>query len=277
MKTRTFIGMAVMLMAFMSITKAHGQEQGEYAYKKMTSQQGDTLLSESPVETTSKLSRMETIYKLSTDIRLCEGDLITGVTFKGYNPGKEQTRHLSVWMRNDYELRMPGDFTSVDEMTKVYEGDCKILHGGTANIPEDILNIKFDTPVAYVNPNHLRLTIMSEGEASSDSVLFLHFKGRFVSSLCATSGDSRAGVSITSRKLVRLSRHGLRAPSNTLPPLPSSSTVSVSRSVLLASLRPKCKSPMSPMLKENTRLGLRREIKRMHQLLRHRDIQVIMT
>ena len=189
MKTRTFIGMAVMLMAFMSITKAHGQEQGEYAYKKMTSQQGDTLLSESPVETTSKLSRMETIYKLSTDIRLCEGDLITGVTFKGYNPGKEKTRHLSVWMRNDYELRMPGDFTSVDEMTKVYEGDCKILHGGTANIPEDILNIKFDTPVAYVNPNHLRLTIMSEGEASSDSVLFLHFKGRFVSSLCATSGD----------------------------------------------------------------------------------------
>ena len=146
-------------------------EADEYAYKKIACRNGKTLRTETPVTTASSMSQVEILYEAS-DIRLCEGDLITGISFQGYNPGKELTRHFTVWMMNEKNLtyRPPQQFTSTDEMTKVFEGDCTILHGGTAERPEEILSIAFDTPLAYKSPYKIRMTIISQGETSADSI-----------------------------------------------------------------------------------------------------------
>ena len=174
---------------FLTTAQNVAEAQDDYVYKTITCRKGDTLRSESPVSTASTLSKTETMYKMGTDIRLCEGDLITGVTFKGYNLGEEKTRHISVWIKQDYELGRLWNFTPTDKMQKVYDGDCKILHGGTADHLENILDIVFSTPVAYVNPNNFRMTIISEGEASSDSVFFLHTQENFVECIYATAGE----------------------------------------------------------------------------------------
>jgi hypothetical protein len=178
----------LLLLVLLSVPNvADAQEHDEYVYKKVASRKGNTLRSESPVSTSSTLSKTETIYKIYTDLPLCDGDLITGITYKGYNPDEEITRHLTVWIRHD-EIGRIWNFTSMDKMTKVFDGDCKILHGGTADEPEDILDIVFSTPVAYVNPYNISITIISEGEAR-DSVFFLHAKEDLAESLYATAGE----------------------------------------------------------------------------------------
>ena len=166
------------------------QAQDEFVYKTITSRKGDVLQSGSPVSTVSTLSKVETVYKIWNDIRLCEGDLITGVTFKGYNYGGEKTRHLTVWVKLDYEFGVISNFNPTNRMTKVYDGECKILQGGTEEQLEDILDIVFSTPIAYVRGCNLRLTIVSEGEKSNDPVFFLHTQEGIVESLYATAGEN---------------------------------------------------------------------------------------
>ena len=175
----------LLLVSAMNVAEA----QEEYAYKKMTSRKGNTMHAESPVATASTLSKMETRYKHGEDIQFCEGDQITGITFRGYNLGEEKTRHLTIWAKRDYEMGVITKFSSTDEMTKVFEGDCTILHGGTADHPEDILDIPFSTPVTSGHFSfNILMTIGSEGEAS-DSVFFLHAQGVSAFSLCTIAGE----------------------------------------------------------------------------------------
>lgn len=185
---KTFILLFLMQVFVLNVIVA--QAQDELVYKTITSRQGDVLQSGSPVSTVSTLSKVETVYKLGNDIRLCEGDLITGVTFKGYNLGEEKTRHLTAWIKLDNELGIIWNFTPTKQMTKVFDGDCKILKGGTEEHLEDILDIVFSTPVAYIRGKNLHLTIMSEGETSSDPVLFLHRQEGIVESLYAIAGEN---------------------------------------------------------------------------------------
>ena len=180
---------ATLLAAVVAVAQKN-EPAGEYAYKEMASRKGDTLQVEPLVVTPSSMSKMEVIYQIQTDLRICEGDLIEGVTFKGYNPGQEQVRHLTVWLKNDNSIGLPNDFFSTDKMTKVFDGDCKILSGGTKDKPEDILHIAFDTPLSYLNGYNLRMVIMSQGVASGDSVLFLQSRGITAASVYATTGQN---------------------------------------------------------------------------------------
>lgn len=170
-KTIRFWFLMLLCLSYLTVGAV---EADEYAYKKIACRNGKTLRTETPVTTASSMSQVEILYEAS-DIRLCEGDLITGISFQGYNPGKELTRHFTVWMMNEKNLtyRPPQQFTSTDEMTKVFEGDCTILHGGTAERLEEILSIAFDTPLAYKSPYKIRMTIISQGETSADSIYFL--------------------------------------------------------------------------------------------------------
>ena len=180
---------ATLLAAVVAVAQKN-EPAGEYAYKEMASRKGDTLQVEPLVVTPSSMSKMEVIYQIQTDLRICEGDLIAGVTFKGYNPGQEQVRHLTVWLKNDNSIGLPNDFFSTDKMTKVFDGDCKILSGGTKDKPEDILHIAFDTSLSYLNGYNLRMVIMSQGVASGDSVLFLQSRGITAASMYATTGQN---------------------------------------------------------------------------------------
>jgi hypothetical protein len=181
--------MATLLAAVVAVAQEN-EPVGEYAYKEMASRKGDTLQVEPLVVTPSSMSKMEVIYQIQTDLRICEGDLIEGVTFKGYNPCQEQVRHLTVWLKNDNSIGLPNDFFSTDKMTKVFDGDCKILSGGTKDKPEDILHIAFDTSLSYLNGYNLRMVIMSQGVASGDSVLFLQSRGITAASMYATTGQN---------------------------------------------------------------------------------------
>ena len=181
--------MATLLAAVVAVAQEN-ESAGEYAYKEMASRKGDTLQVEPLVVTPSSMSKIEVIYRIQTDLRICEGDLIAGVTFKGYNPGQEQVRHFTVWLKNDNSIGLPNNFFSTDKMTKVFDGDCKILSGGTKDKPEDILHIAFDTPLSYLNGYNLRMVIMSQGVASSDSVLFLQSRGITAASIYATTGQN---------------------------------------------------------------------------------------
>ena len=180
---------ATLLAAVVAVAQKN-EPAGEYAYKEMASRKGDTLQVEPLVVTPSSMSKMEVIYQIQTDLRICEGDLIEGVTFKGYNPGQEQVRHLTVWLMNDNSIGLSNNFFSTDKMTKVFDGDCKILSGGTKDKPEDILHIAFDTSLSYLNGYNLRMVIMSQGVASSDSVLFLQSRGITAASMYATTGQN---------------------------------------------------------------------------------------
>ena len=181
--------MATLLAAVVAVAQEN-EPVGEYAYKEMASRKGDTLQVEPLVVTPSSMSKMEVIYRIQTDLRICEGDLIAGVTFKGYNPGQEQVRHLTVWLMNDNSIGLSNNFFSTDKMTKVFDGDCKILSGGTKDKPEDILHIAFDTSLSYLNGYNLRMVIMSQGVASGDSVLFLQSRGITATSMYATTGQN---------------------------------------------------------------------------------------
>ncbi len=181
--------MATLLAAVVAVAQEN-EPVGEYAYKEMASRKGDTLQVEPLVVTPSSMSKMEVIYRIQTDLRICEGDLIAGVTFKGYNPGQEQVRHLTVWLMNDNSIGLSNNFFSTDKMTKVFDGDCKILSGGTKDKPEDILHIAFDTSLSYLNGYNLRMVIMSQGVASGDSVLFLQSRGITAASMYATTGQN---------------------------------------------------------------------------------------
>ena len=181
--------MVTLLAAAVAVAQEN-EPVGEYAYKEMASRKGDTLQVEPLVVTPSSMSKMEVIYRIQTDLRICEGDLIAGVTFKGYNPGQEQVRHLTVWLMNDNSIGLSNNFFSTDKMTKVFDGDCKILSGGTKDKPEDILHIAFDTSLSYLNGYNLRMVIMSQGVASGDSVLFLQSRGITATSMYATTGQN---------------------------------------------------------------------------------------
>ena len=179
----------VLLSAVRSWCDTAIPETEEYAYKEMASREGDTLRAEPLTVTTSRMSKMETIYRIQTDIRLCEGDLITGITFRGYNPGEEQTRHFTVWLKNDNSMGLPYEFSSTDDMTKVFDGDCTIMNGGTIDKPENILYIVFQTPLSYINGYNIRMVVMSQCEAPGDPILFLQSGGVTAKSVYATSGQ----------------------------------------------------------------------------------------
>lgn len=114
----------------------------------------------SPIDVTKSYS--ECMVRYGTIIsRLFENDVVTKVTFKGYNPGEEQTRHIKVWMTNDNQRNW----------TVVYDNDYTIPHGGSAEESIPLLELEFIKPFTIFDYT-LDLVVECTGEAMQEPLYF---------------------------------------------------------------------------------------------------------
>ena len=114
----------------------------------------------SPIDVTETNS--ECMVRYGTIIsKLFENDIVTKLTFKGYNPGEEQTRHVKVWMSNDNQ----------QNWTVVYDNDYTIPHGGSAEESIPLLELDFIKPFTIFDYT-LDLVVECTGEAMQEPIYF---------------------------------------------------------------------------------------------------------
>lgn len=91
-----------------------------------------------------------------------DGDSIIRIFFKGYNPGKEIVRHVTLKLKDNF-----GRYVYT-----FFDADCVIPHGGSAE--EDIVLLDLRLPKAQlVAGTHTdSFVIESDGEPSQDSIYF---------------------------------------------------------------------------------------------------------
>ena len=126
------------------------------AQKQMQMNEPDGYMTGLPIDVTEAYS----YTYIPFSAMLQSNDCMTGLLFKGYNPGEELTRHLKVTL----------DFVSYKRFV-VYEGDCTIPHGGTPESSIPLLSLKFNSPVQAFIP-HFSLWIECTGDAASEPVYF---------------------------------------------------------------------------------------------------------
>ena len=196
--TRRFIAasFSLLLVALGHITaRANDTSGDEYATTYVCKQKAGELQASVPLNTSAGYSKMEAVYECYADFSLCQGDRIGGLAFSGVNTGGAQQRHLEVWMEQTPSSSVPsGRFTSMDYLSKVFDGECTINSGGSSGQPERILEIVFDTPIVWQSGN-LRFTIICNDGRPGDEVLFCNaYGGRdcsFVSAADAASASSK--------------------------------------------------------------------------------------
>ena len=91
------------------------------------------------------------------------GDYLTKLVFRGYNPGKEVKKHLTVQVSTD---NMGKHFTTV------FDGNCTIPSGGTEDTCIPMLTIDFSAPLLAENISPLNVRITCTGEAAETPVYF---------------------------------------------------------------------------------------------------------
>ena len=173
----------------------------EYEYREMTMQiwpryndDQYNVTTGAPIVTTRPFSKSEAIYMYGS-LMLLKGDKITKIGYTGYNPGAEVERHVIIWMQNvsSSVQRVGGGFTSVDDMTKVFEGDIVIKSGGEPDHWIQLADITLDEPFEYEDMSGVRITTLSHGDASDHDVYFAH--SNFKSSGLCSASDQMEEVS----------------------------------------------------------------------------------
>lgn len=159
------------LPLFLCAMPANAQEFSlwEHTTGESTSLKAGSL---SPIDV-SKDQSVKTLTWKNISMALSKGDCISKLSFHGYNMGKEQRRHLKVWMRNDdslYERDINTD--DVSKMTCVFDGDCTIPRGGKKETHIPLLEIPMNEPFLYTKLFWLVIKIECTGEAVEDSIFF---------------------------------------------------------------------------------------------------------
>ena len=116
----------------------------------------------SPVDVTKESSSIQLVYR---NIPLMSLDNITGISFNGYNPGKEQVRHLKVWLAS-------GESGRYSEEVCVFDDDCSIPRGGTAEECIPLLRLNFNSPYEYHSAERFYVRIECTGEAEDEPLFF---------------------------------------------------------------------------------------------------------
>ena len=162
------------------------EDEDEYDYKEMITLIGDNATVGAPIVSTQPVSQSEAIYQF-IDLRMLKGDKITKIGHIGYNPGDEVKKHVIVWMQNIRKDlgQVESSFESVDNMTKVFEGDIVIKSGGQPDDWTQLTDITLDEPFTY-DDDDVRITILSYGEVSDHDVYFVR-STHPRSALCSTS------------------------------------------------------------------------------------------
>lgn len=146
MKTLNFL----MILLFLGTASMQAQ-------KEMMLMEPDGFTTDSPIDVTTDYSYNEIPYS-AVGINL--GDYITKLVYKGYNPGKELTRHLKVTL----------SFNPHQEFV-VCEGDYIIPNGGTADACIPLLDLTFKEPVK-ANVHTFNLKVECTGAKSDQPVYF---------------------------------------------------------------------------------------------------------
>ena len=123
-----------------------------------------------PLIATKKYSYANILY-IHEFTQLMRGDLITQLSFKGFNPGEPFIRNFIVWMANTErrDIRTEGNF--VENKIKVFEGKCTIAAGGNADECITLLTIPLEQPFEY-DGSTMRVIIESTGEPVEQDVCF---------------------------------------------------------------------------------------------------------
>ena len=155
------------------LTSAMALADDEYAYKEVIAP--DEVYSVdvgAPLIATKPCNRVEMLYKIEY-LNSNRGDMVTQLTFKGYNPGEAFTRHVVVWMSNTLSRRI--EDTDSESLTKVFEGDCIIASGGSADERIPLLTIPLEHPLEY-DGYSIRAIIESTGDPVDQEVFFERFQ-----------------------------------------------------------------------------------------------------
>lgn len=152
------------------------------AQQEMILMEPDGFTTDSPIDVTTDYSYNEIPYS-AVGINLY--DYITKLVYKGYNPGKELTRHLKVTL----------SFNPHQEFV-VCEGDYIIPHGGTADACISLLELTFKEPVKANKPT-FNLKIECTGAESDNPVYFESYQRNTKKLPVATLTYESQQVSVT--------------------------------------------------------------------------------
>ena len=128
----------------------------EYATHDAQFGQMNVFLSDSPIDPTKEMSEARLSYTVGS-VKCYKGDVITKLKFMGYNPGRQLIRHVHVKTVNA-------------EAVDVFDGDCIIPSGGSAEESIVLLELELQEPVNV--KNDLKFIVESTGEVADTPVFF---------------------------------------------------------------------------------------------------------
>ena len=123
--------------------------------------EADGVKANSPIDVTSESSTFEQKYFNHFGYIAYAGDYVAGISYYGYNPGKELKRHVKIWMTERQ-----------GEWICMYDGDVVIPSGGSEDEHISLLNVSFDTPMQLKELFNFFLKIECTGETSEKPLYF---------------------------------------------------------------------------------------------------------
>ncbi|MBR2233013.1 MAG: carboxypeptidase regulatory-like domain-containing protein [Prevotella sp.] len=148
------------LMLFGTLV-AHAQEFITWEVTVGQNKAGETVAT--PIDVT--VERSVTMMEIM-DLPIYSREPIVGMSFKGFNPGAGQTRHVRVELLDSYYKFLNGL-----DGDCIFDGDCLIPQGGSINEPITLINLPFPTPLRN-DRQHFYLKIESTGTAVEEPLVF---------------------------------------------------------------------------------------------------------
>ena len=139
---------------------ASAQEQ---ATREIKIYEANTVGIGKPIDVIKEVSEVSLRYDFDYPWVYFAGDHLTRLAFAGYNPGKEMERHLTVQVSTDMNGK---------NFTTVFDGNCTIPQGGTADACIPLVTIDIADPllVEFISP--LTVKVKCTGEAAETPVYF---------------------------------------------------------------------------------------------------------
>ena len=129
-----------------------------------------------PLDVTVETSTSKMEFDFNRDLEnISSNESVTKLTFKGYNPGEAQTRHVKVWLSDRF---------SKDEKC-LFDADCTIPQGGSVEENITLLEFPLDEPFRYRGGQHTCIVIESTGTPADQPLVFEQQDGRPVVTITA--------------------------------------------------------------------------------------------
>lgn len=159
----------IISLLFILTMPVTAQENSTWGF--MTSEPSSlTTGSDSPIDVTKPQSVKTMMW---SSLQIPYGDNVSKLTFYGYNSGKELRRHLKVWIKGDESLDGRNiNMDDVDKIACVFDGDCTIPCGGTAESHIPLLDIPMISPFLYTKQRWLVVKVECTGDTMGNSVYF---------------------------------------------------------------------------------------------------------